>query len=135
MAGHRLGALLGGGGPPFQCIQSHWIAPTQSHMPSQRSGNEKMMRNCGRKRNALSELNYRGWGGQGLIRTPGPTVCALTCASQLGRTIHSCPLSMPAGLLTAPVPRGGTCGREMPPCLCAWVVCCLVLPAGEAEGA
>ena len=63
-----------------------------------------------------------GWVGLGqiLIRTPRPTACPLTRASQLGRVIHDCPVSRPTGLLTAPVTHGGTCGREMPPCLCVW---------------
>ena len=63
-----------------------------------------------------------GWVGlgQGLIRTSGTTDIALLCASQLVRRVHGCPVSRPTGLMTAPVPCGGTRGREMPPCLCVW---------------
>ena len=63
-----------------------------------------------------------GWVGlgQGLIRTSGTTDIALPCASQLVRRVHGCPVSRPTGLMTAPVPRGGTRRREMPPCLCVW---------------
>ena len=66
-----------------------------------------------------------GWVGlgQGLIRTSGTTDIALPCASQLVRRVLGCPVSRPTGLMTAPVPRGGTRGREMPPCLCVWGVC------------
>ena len=35
-----------------------------------------------------------------------------------GLPICGCPVAAPAGLLTASVPRGGTRGRGMPPCLC-----------------
>ena len=45
---------------------------------------------------------------------------ALPCASLLVRRVLGCPVARPAGLMTAPVPRGGTRGREMPPCLCVW---------------
>ena len=58
--------------------------------------------------------------GQGLIRTSGTTDIALPCVSQLVRRVHGCPVSRPTGLMTAPVPRGGTRRREMPPCLCVW---------------
>ena len=63
-----------------------------------------------------------GWVGlgQGLIRTSGTTDVALPCASQLVRRVLGCPVSRPTELMTAPVPRGGTRGREMPPCLCVW---------------
>ena len=63
-----------------------------------------------------------GWVGlgQGVIRTSGTTDIALPCASQLVRWVHGCPVSRPTGLMTAPVPRGGTHGREMPPYLCVW---------------
>ena len=47
-----------------------------------------------------------------------------TQASRLVRSIHSCSVARPAGLLTAPVPRGGTREREMPPCLCVCVCVC-----------
>ena len=54
--------------------------------------------------------------GLGLFRTSGPTERALTRASRLGRPTHGCPVSRPAGLLTAPVPprwhtREGDVGR------------------------
>ena len=67
-------------------------------------------------------LQGGGWVGlgQGLIWTSGTTDIALPCASQLVRRVHSCPVSRPTGLMTAPVPRGGTRRREMPPCLCVW---------------
>ena len=51
---------------------------------------------------------------------PGPRTSPFPTASQLVRRGHGCPVSRPAGLMTAPVPRGGTRGREMPPCLCVW---------------
>ena len=73
---------------------------------------------------ALSHPPLRGGGwvglAQGLIRTSGTTDVTLLCASQLVRLVHGCPVSRPTGLMTAPVPRGGTRGREMPPCLCVW---------------
>ena len=63
-----------------------------------------------------------GWVGlgQGLIRTSGTADVALPCASQLVRWVLGCPVSRPTGLMSAPVPRGGTRGREMPPYLCVW---------------
>ena len=80
-----------------------------------------------------------GWVGlgQGLIRTSGTTDIALPCASQLVRRVHGCPVSRPTGLMTASVPRGGTRGREMPPCLCVWgsVSPGAPGPGGEAGGA
>ena len=80
-----------------------------------------------------------GWVGlgQGLIRTSGTTDIALPCASQLVRRVHGCLVSRPTGLMTAPVPRGGTRGREMPPCLCVWgsVSPGAPGPGGEAGGA
>ena len=46
---------------------------------------------------------------------------ALACVpTGLGSPNRGCPVPRPAGLLTAPVPRGGTRGREMPPCWCVW---------------
>ena len=82
---------------------------------------------------------WGGWVGlgQGLIRTSGTTDIALPCASQLVRRVHGCPVSRPTGLMTAPVPRGGTRGREMPPCLCVWgsVSPGAPGPGGEAGGA
>ena len=60
-----------------------------------------------------SNASLGGEGGQGPCSAPVPV------QTQLGRSIHGCPVSRPAGLLTAPVPHGGTGGREMPPCLCA----------------
>ena len=63
-----------------------------------------------------------GWVGlgQALIRTSRTMDVALPCASLLVRRVLGCPVARPAGLMTAPVPRGGTRGREMPPCLCVW---------------
>ena len=63
-----------------------------------------------------------GWVGlgQGLIRTSRTMDVALPCASLLVRRPVGCPVARPAGLMTAPVPRGGTLWREMPPCLCVW---------------
>ena len=97
---------------------------------------------------------WGGWVGLGWVgRRPHPTAAPMvgvrTCATRLDWPIRSCPVARPAGLLTAPVPRGGTRGREMPSWLCvcgeralsvcrayacAWgIVCCLVLqaPAGR----
>ena len=68
----------------------------------------------GRRRAPPLGLGWVGL-GQGLIRSPQPPVCALTRASPLGRGNRGCPVSRPSGLLTAPVPRGGTREREMPP--------------------
>ena len=91
---------------------------------------------------ATSGIAHPGGGGwvglgQGLIRTSGTTDIALPCASQLVRRVHGCPVSRPTGLMTAPVPRGGTRGREMPPCLCVWgsVSPGAPGPGGEAGGA
>ena len=67
--------------------------------------------------------------GQGLIRTSGTTDVALPCASLLVRRVLGCPVSRPAGLMTAPrTPRWHTregdaavpvcMGRAR--CLCVW---------------
>ena len=63
-----------------------------------------------------------GWVGlgQGLIRTRCPTACAPFGATQWGSAIRGCPVARPTGLLTAPEPRGGTRGREMPPSRYVW---------------
>ena len=45
---------------------------------------------------------------------------ALAHGQLMPQANRGCPVPRPAGLLTAPVPRGGTHGREMPPCLCVW---------------
>ena len=68
------------------------------------------------------ERREGGWVGlvQALIRTTGTMDITLPCASLLVRWVLGCPVSRPTGLMTAAVPRGGKCGREMPPCLCVW---------------
>ena len=42
------------------------------------------------------------------------------CATRMGWALPAVAVSRCAGLLTAPEPRGGTRGREIPPCLCVW---------------
>ena len=69
----------------------------------------------------------QGWGG-GLVwfgSTPPPDDQAhgqrnRPCATRLGWALPAVAVSRRAGLLTAPEPRGGTRGREIPPCLCVW---------------
>ena len=46
------------------------------------------------------------------------------CATRLGWALRAVAVSRRAGLLTAPEPRGGTRGREIPPCLCVWCARC-----------
>ena len=61
--------------------------------------------------------------------SPGrlPTVRAAFPAGPDWAAVPGCPVTRPTGLLTAPRPRGGARGWEMPPCLC---VCALVSLGG-----
>ena len=68
-----------------------------------------------------------GWVQASLGRLP--TVRAAFPAGPDGAAVPGCPVTRPTGLLTAPRPRGGARGREMPPCLC---VCALVCLGGGA---
>ena len=75
-----------------------------------------------------------GWVGLGWVKaSPGrlPTVRAAFPAGPDWAAVPGCPVTRPTGLLTAPRPRGGARGREMPPCLC---VCALVCLRGGGEG-
>ena len=75
-----------------------------------------------------------GWGGLGWVKaSPGrlPTVRAAFPAGPDWAAVPGCPVTRPTGLLTAPRPRGGARGREMPPCLC---VCALVCLRGGGGG-
>ena len=77
-----------------------------------------------------------GWVGLGWVKaSPGrqPTVRTAFPAGPDWAAIPGCPVTRPTGLLTAPRPRSGARGREMPPSLC---VCALVcLRAGGGGGA
>ena len=69
-----------------------------------------------------------GWVGLGWIKaSPGrlPTVRAAFPAGPDWAAVPGCPVTRPAGLLTAPRPRGGARGREMPPRLCVCALVCL----------
>ena len=59
--------------------------------------------------------------------SPGrlPTVRAAFPAGPDWAAVPGCPVTRPTGLLTAPRPRGGERGREMPPCLCVCALVCL----------
>ena len=75
-----------------------------------------------------------GWVGLGWVKaSPGrlPTVRAAFPAGPDWAAVPGCPVTRPTGLLTAPRPRGGARGREMPPCLC---VCALVCLRGGGGG-
>ena len=66
--------------------------------------------------------------GLGWVKaSPGrlPTVRAAFPAGPDWAAVPGCPVTRPAGLLTAPRPRGGARGREMPPCLCVCALVCL----------
>ena len=72
--------------------------------------------------------------GLGWVKaSPGrlPTVRAAFPAGPDWAAVPRCPVTRPTGLLTAPRPRGGARGREMPPCLC---VCALVCLRGGGGG-
>ena len=69
-----------------------------------------------------------GWVGLGWVKaSPGrlPTVRAAFPAGPDWAAVPGCPVTRPTGLLTAPRPRGGARGREMPPCLCVCALVCL----------
>ena len=59
--------------------------------------------------------------------SPGrlPTVRAAFPGGPDWAAVPGCPVTRPTGLLTAPRPRGGARGREMPPCLCVCALVCL----------
>ena len=66
--------------------------------------------------------------GLGWVKaSPGrlPTVRAAFPAGPDWAAVPGCPVTRPTGLLTAPRPRGGACGQEMPPCLCVCALVCL----------
>ena len=66
--------------------------------------------------------------GLGWVKaSPGrlPTVRAAFPAGPDRAAVPGCPVTRPTGLLTAPRPRGGARGREMPPCLCVCALVCL----------
>ena len=70
----------------------------------------------------------RGWVGLGWVKaSPGrlPTVRAAFPAGPDRAAVPGCPVTRPTGLLTAPRPRGGARGQEMPPCLCVCALVCL----------
>ena len=70
----------------------------------------------------------RGGVGLGWVKaSPGrlPTVRAAFPAGPDRAAVPGCPVTRPTGLLTAPRPRGGARGREMPPCLCVCALVCL----------
>ena len=78
-----------------------------------------------------------GGGGVGLgwvKASPGrlPTVRAAFPAGPDWAAVPGCPVTRPTGLLTAPRPRGGARGREMPPCLCVCALVCLRGGGGRA---
>ena len=76
-----------------------------------------------------------GWVGLGLVKaSPGrlPTVRAAFPAGPDWAAVPGCPVTRPTGLLTAPRPRGGARGREMPPCLCVCALVCLRGGGGRA---
>ena len=52
----------------------------------------------------------------------GPRNCP--CMTRLGWALPAIAVSRRTGLLAAPEPRGGTHGREIPPCLCVWRAYC-----------
>ena len=68
------------------------------------------------------------WVGLGWVKaSPGrlPTVRRAFPAGPDWAAVPGCPVTRPAGLLTAPRPRGGARGPEMPPCLCVCALVCL----------
>ena len=76
-----------------------------------------------------------GWVGLGWVKaSPGrlPTVRAAFPAGPDRAAVPGCPVTRPTGLLTAPRPRGGARGREMPPCLCVCALVCLWRGGGGA---
>ena len=78
---------------------------------------------------ALPSQSPAGRGvGLGWVKaSPGrlPTVRRAFPAGPDWAAVPGCPVTRPAGLLTAPRPRGGARGREMPPCLCVCALVCL----------
>ena len=84
-----------------------------------------------------SKINALTFGGVGLgwvKASPGrlPTVRAAFPAGPDWAAVPGCPVTRPTGLLTAPRPRGGARGREMPPCLCVCALVCLRGGGGRA---
>ena len=78
--------------------------------------------------NTYRWVRQRGVVGLGWVKaSPGrlPTVRAAFPAGPDRAAVPGCPVTRPTGLLTAPRPRGGARGREMPPCLCVCALVCL----------
>ena len=76
----------------------------------------------------LGTFDVGGVVGLGWVKaSPGrlPAVRAAFPAGPDRAAVPGCPVTRPTGLLTAPRPRGGARGREMPPCLCVCALVCL----------
>ena len=130
------GGVVGGGGalvvfPPQHARRRHDASMAQARgaafVPLQGQG----LAVCHRSLPPLPCVRTPGGaevclGGFGLVWVkacagrPGPWSALAFVPTRLGWANRSCPVPRPAGLLTAPVPRGGIHGREMPPCLCVW---------------
>ena len=86
------------------------------------------VRDCYLRREEYVPHACKGGVGLGWVKaSPGrlPTVRAAFPAGPDWAAVPGCPVTRPAGLLTAPRPRGGARGREMPPCLCVCALVCL----------
>ena len=97
---------------------THWLA----HCGMQRLSGGNCLHYLSQVKGGL------GWVGLGWVKaSPGriPTVRAAFPAGPDWAAVPGCPVTRPTGLLTAPRPRGGARGREMPPCLCVCALVCL----------
>ena len=105
-------------------VRSQLYRPNGNNVPLQNGGCTQGPKNPG----GGGPAKEGGEGGFGLVwfgSTPPPDDQAhgqrnRPCATRLGWALPAVAVSRRAGLLTAPEPRGGTRGREIPPCLCVW---------------
>ena len=109
--------------------------PTESSDPTQHAKGRTVTVQGPVKKQQPDGMSHRGGVvGLGWVKaSPGrlPTVRAAFPAGPDWAAVPGCPVTRPTGLLTAPRPRGGARGREMPPCLC---VCALVCLRGGGGG-
>ena len=119
LAGWTMEELLRGGG----------LAPVvMIHRPTVNNQLLDVLHNDGEEPGCVPSSDAGGGVGLGWVKaSPGrlPTVRAAFPAGPDWAAVPGCPVTRPTGLLTAPRPRGGARGREMPPCLCVCALVCL----------
>ena len=135
-AGGGVGGAASPAPPPRRASACHPLSPACPPGVYSCRGGCRAAAGAGRGLLRRQPVSAAGGGGVGLgwvKASPGrlPTVRAAFSAGPDWAAVPGCPDYRTTGLLTAPRPRGGARGREMPPCLC---VCALVCLRGGGGG-